>query len=89
MRLIGGLCLCRETKTASMSLWRRRSLKWKNSNGGVSEIESQLVQGWDLITPVGAPPEAVVDSIDKVEEGGPTKEDGTMHLFPQNVYTCR
>ena len=80
----------RETKAASMSLWRRRSLKWKNSNGGVSEIESQLVQGWDLITPVGAPPEAVVDNIEKHpakrlrKDRGATKEDGDMHLFPQN-----
>lgn len=85
MRLIGGLC--RETKTASISLWRRRSLKWKNSNGGVSEIENQLVQGWKLITPVGAPPEAVVDNIENHPAKWLRKEDQQICIyFPRMIW---
>ena len=35
-------------------------------------MENQVIPGWDLITPVSAPLEAVVDSAHTVEEGGST-----------------
>lgn len=33
-------------------------------------MDSHVVSGWDLITPVGAPLEVVVDSAETAEEGG-------------------
>ena len=36
-------------------------------------MENQVVEGLDLITQVGAPPEGVVDSAKTTEEGGSTR----------------
>ena len=42
-------------------------------------MKCQVDPGWDLITPVGAPLEAVVDSTETAEEGGYPPEDGATH----------
>lgn len=36
----------------------------------ISQADSWMVPGWELITPVGAPLEVVVDSAETTEEGG-------------------
>lgn len=38
----------------------------------ISQADSWMVPGWELITPVGAPLEVVVDSAETTEEGGST-----------------
>ena len=48
-------------------------------------MKCQVVLGWDFITPVGAPLEAVVDSAKQLRKEDPP-EDGAMH-HSNKMYT--
>ena len=65
-KLIG--CLCRETETAFCGCGEEE----QTTGRPVDRMKFQVVPGWDFITPVGAPLEAVVDSAETAEEGGST-----------------
>lgn len=53
---------------------------------GASEMGSQVVPGLNLITPVAAPPEAIAESADTAEEGGPTLRRSHA-IFNQDVHS--
>lgn len=79
--------LCRETETASTWLTRKEFGQVEDQLlRGASEMGSQGVPGLNLITPVAAPPEAIAESADTAEEGGPTLRRSHA-IFNQDVHS--
>lgn len=70
--------LSREAEMASLWLWGRREVQWEETvrDSCACKIRTQadrrMVPGWELITPVGAPLEVVVDSAKTTEREGST-----------------
>lgn len=68
----------RLSREAEMALWGRREVQWEETvrDSCACKIRTQadrrMVPGWELITPVGAPLEVVVDSAKTTEREGST-----------------
>lgn len=70
--------LSREAEMASLWSWGRREVQWEETVRDScackirTQADSRMVPSWELITPVGAPLEVVVDNAESTEEGGST-----------------